>query len=66
MLLTCEGAMQHDLDKLVQGLFPDFTEFDASYLLSYVEHALEQNAKNIQHILAQENAPTWDNFVAPL
>ena len=46
MLLTCEGAMQHDLDKLVQGLFPDFTEFDASYLLSYVEHALEQNAKN--------------------
>lgn len=66
MLLTCEGAMQHDLDKLVQGLFPDFTEFDASYLLSYVEHALEQNAKNIQHILAQENEPTWDNFVAPL
>ena len=58
--------MQNNLGKLVYGLFPDFTQFDAGCLLPYVQQTLTQNAQRVADVLAKEAAPTWDNFVAPL
>ena len=34
--------------------------------MSYVQQTLEENAKAVAAILAEEAEPTWENFVAPL
>lgn len=46
--------------------FPPFQSFKPEHIVPAITQCLEENLKNIEHLLTVVEAPTWDNLIMPL